>query len=152
MKGTVIVPIVCALLMLSCGNAPSKEDEKRVRLSQSQLSDSPPYFPAELNYPGASVIDNSASTDEKEINRFYVFRTTDSLPVVRKFYDERIANLFPDVECSSSVSDQVIVNSYRKIKEDEKASVGLHCILVKEKEGTLGTLIYWQRQGTKTEL
>jgi hypothetical protein len=118
------------------------------------LSDSWLDFPAELNYPGASVIDNSALTDEKEINRFYVFRTTDSLPVVRKFYDERVANLFSDVECSGSVSDQVIVNSYRKIKEkeDEKANEGLHCILVKEKEGTLGTLIYWQREGTKTEL
>jgi len=138
--------------MLSCSNVPSKKVEKKFRLSQSQLSDFLLDFPPELNYPGASVIDYSASTDEKEINRFYVFRTTDSLPVVRKFYDERVANLFLDVECSSSLSDQVIVNSYRKIKEDEKANEGLYCILVKEKEGTLGTLIYWQRQGTKSEL
>ncbi len=151
MKGIKIAAVVFALLILGCSKAPHKV-EKKVVVTKTQTTESLPDIPSELKYPGASVLDLSASEAENGFSQFYVFRTTDSLPVVKKFYDERVENLFQDVGCTSSFSDQVIVNSYWKMKEDKKANEGLQCILVKEKDGTLGTLIYWQRQGTKIEM
>lgn len=151
MKGNKIAAVFLALLILGCSKAPHKVENKVV-VTKTQTTESLPDIPSELEYPNARVLDLSASGDENEVLRFYVFRTTDSLPVVKKFYDERVENLFQNVECSGSYSDQVIVNSYRKMKEDEKATEGLQCILVKEKDGTLGTLIYWQRQDKKAEL
>ncbi|NPV13382.1 hypothetical protein HPY86_00390 [candidate division WOR-3 bacterium] len=151
MKGNKIAAVFLALLILGCSKAPHKVENKVV-VTKTQTTESLPDIPPELKYPNASVLNFSASEDENGFSQFYIFRTTDSLPVVKKFYDERVENLFQDVECSSSFSDQVIVNSYRKMKEDEKVTEGLQCILVKEKDGTLGTLIYWQRQDKKAEL
>lgn len=146
-----IAAVFCVLLILGCGKAPDKV-EKKVVVTKTQTTESLPDIPSELKYPGASVLGFSASEDENGFSQFYVFRTTDSLPVVKKFYDERVEKMWQDVGCTSSFSDQVIVNSYRKMKEDEKANEGLQCILIKDKDGTIGTLIYWQRQGTKIEM
>lgn len=146
-----IAAVICALLIFGCGKAPDKV-EKKVVVTKTQTTESLPEIPTELEYPGARVLGLSASEEENGFSRFYVFRTSDSLPVVKKFYDERVEKMWQDVEVTSSFSDQVIVNSYRKMKGDEKANEGLQCILIKDKEGTIGTLIYWRWQGTKIEM
>jgi len=144
-----LVPVLCAAFVFACGRPHNRVEVQRANPGVQRETDNDLLgLPKMLEYPNAVVLDQSGESTESAINRFFVFRTGDSLTAVKRFYEEAASNLWDEFGVSGSSSDRVVVQSFRSEEEDE----GLFCILVKEGIGTLATLIYWQRHKPQAEL
>ena len=146
-KYKLVAVLVLGLLISGCGAKPQIKEEERLKA----IGAGPSALPAVLIYPNATELDLSSERRDSSVNHFYVFQTTDSLEVVERFYQQAITGLCEVVGFSTSRSDKVIVLSAEEVNEGGKAgNQAIFCILIRTEQGTVGSLIYLQKnQGVK---
>ncbi len=146
--------VLAVLVFTNCSGTKTKV-EPRVKKADAvkAMSADLVELPAALKYPNAIEIDQSGESSDAGINRFYIFQTDDSLPVVEKFYRQAITGLWEGVGFSTSRGEKAIVISAEDVDEGENSgNEGVFCTLIRDAQGTIGTLIYWQRSKPQTKL